>query len=592
MAEPRDDDFEFELELAKAKAAARQRQQAAAAPPVPAPAAPTEPQSALGAVARSVGSALTPDFTPEGRAGTVTRGFGSGASLGFADELRGVAGAMQEAGSRGLLGRLASAALSTTGPGALASLGAAPQVAAGTPEVLGENPDLPALEAIVRRYRADRDRARVEQARATAANPKLSTASQIAGALVVPAPKLGAAATVGTAAKTGALLGGGAAAGGTEADLTRGEFGQAARDVAMGVGAGGALGAVVPPLTAAAGRVLRPVLDRFANRQAVKAVLPNATLSNPLRDKLRVKTDADVQELGQEIRQSGILGSVIPRSAVAAKEANEAALAEAGAAIGERLQQADDAVAAGMASGQPTWNRPDVGAVRGAFDEAVQQASQRTGTAAMAAPEVLAKGEAFIQPNVSSWRRVWDTKATMGDQAFSREATSLNEKIGMLQQGQQGAAREIERQLEQQIGPDEMAALKAAMQRYHLGKRIEDTLGTKADRMLTAPPIGPLELQAMQTAGISQLPGLAGAAALRWARGRAFAAAALYAPRVARGVGELGRGVTPLLSQTVGDAAAVKSVADPLGPLRQYLGLPPEERSQASSDVFNSEGGF
>lgn len=588
MAEPRDDDFEFELELAKAKAAARQRQQAAAAPPVPAPAAPTEPQSALGAVARSVGSALTPDFTPEGRAGTVTRGFGQGASLGFADELRGLTGAAQEAMSRGVSLPLPPIVTAAAAP---AVLSAALQ-GGDARRSLGEFADKPFIEAVIARYRADRDLARRETARAEATNPKLALASELGGALTVPVPALGRGAKVIQSAKTGAALGGATALGGTEADLTRGEFGQAARDVAMGVGAGGALGAVVPPLTAAAGRVLRPVLDRFANRQAVKAVLPNATLSNPLRDKLRVKTDADVQELGQEIRQSGILGSVIPRSAVAAKEANEAALAEAGAAIGERLQQADDAVAAGMASGQPTWNRPDVGAVRGAFDEAVQQASQRTGTAAMAAPEVLAKGEAFIQPNVSSWRRVWDTKATMGDQAFSREATSLNEKIGMLQQGQQGAAREIERQLEQQIGPDEMAALKAAMQRYHLGKRIEDTLGTKADRMLTAPPIGPLELQAMQTAGISQLPGLAGAAALRWARGRAPAAAALYAPRVARGVGELGRGVTPLLSQTVGDAAAVKSVADPLGPLRQYLGLPPEERSQASSDVFNSEGGF
>lgn len=93
-------------------------------------------------------------------------------------------------------------------------------------------------------YEQARDEYRKLYKQSEAENPDIYTTGQAAGAL---APALitggGAAApTLGKAIGRSALEGGAFALGSSEADLTKGEFGQAVMDTAMGVGLGGVAG--------------------------------------------------------------------------------------------------------------------------------------------------------------------------------------------------------------------------------------------------------------------------------------------------------------------------------------------------------------
>lgn len=121
-----------------------------------------------------------------------------------------------------------------------------------------EKSDAPlSADEIVNAYRENRDAIRGEQKQDFATNPKATIGGNLVGAVVSPASKLlapqrmGPLSKLGTLAqemKTAGLQGAAFAAGGSDADLTKGEVGQFAKDTLIGA----ATGAVVPPVVAGA----------------------------------------------------------------------------------------------------------------------------------------------------------------------------------------------------------------------------------------------------------------------------------------------------------------------------------------------------
>lgn len=121
------------------------------------------------------------------------------------------------------------------------------------------------LESLIANYTKNRDAARSEMASAENENPITYNLSNVLGGLALPMGALGTASKGASlaqkalqGAKLGAAAGGLAGLGSSEADLTKGEVGQAAKDTAvsaaMGGGLGGAIGGLVQPgLNSAAG---------------------------------------------------------------------------------------------------------------------------------------------------------------------------------------------------------------------------------------------------------------------------------------------------------------------------------------------------
>lgn len=105
-----------------------------------------------------------------------------------------------------------------------------------------QHPQQPSLGDV---YRKQRDAYRSLDQQAAQAHPVLHAAGEFAGAAVIPIPgtaEAGAGSAIARGVKTGVALGAGSGLGNSEADLTKGEFGKAAGDTALGGGVGGVLG--------------------------------------------------------------------------------------------------------------------------------------------------------------------------------------------------------------------------------------------------------------------------------------------------------------------------------------------------------------
>lgn len=116
-------------------------------------------------------------------------------------------------------------------------------------------------EKLLQSYREGRDKQRGRLSETEVANPKTAIASDLVGGLATPGALFKAATKVPAIAKTaanvdklskvkkaavtGAGLGAAESAGRSDADLTQGEFGEFAGDVAIGTGVGGAAGGLV-----------------------------------------------------------------------------------------------------------------------------------------------------------------------------------------------------------------------------------------------------------------------------------------------------------------------------------------------------------
>lgn len=367
-----------------------------------------------------------------------------------------------------------------------------------------------------------------------------------------------------------------------------------AGDIAIGTGAGlvgGGLGeAVGAGLTQVGQRAVGPLRD-FASSQAVKAILGGGQIVNRVKNQLGVRSEPQLQALGREVLDAKLLGGPlgIPRTTVGINEANKAALQASGSVIGEGIETWDRLAAEeakkALAAGQPSWTRPDTASAEDAFKRAATFEAQKTGTAPRALPDVLAEGSALSEPNVNTMRRLWDTKTQLGQQAFPANTPRLSERMKMMRAGQQAAARNIEQQLESRIGPDEMSSVRDAMKRYSLGKRIEGGVEDAATRDMAKSGPGMKDWQAAETMGLTGAPGFMAALASKFVRGRGNSALAMGADALG-GVATPALGLAGGVSRFAVPAAARQSVADPLGPLREYLGLSPEERNEANTKAF------
>lgn len=143
------------------------------------------------------------------------------------------------------------------------------------PESLGGAPPGTPIGDI---YRHDRDEVRARLATEAQEHPIASTVGDIAGG-AVPLLLAPEADGIAAAAKIGAATGAAAGLGNSDADLTKGEFAQAAKDMSKGAalgGAGGAAGQAIASKIPGVSAAVKDWLEDLSQRKAVNAIRPTA----------------------------------------------------------------------------------------------------------------------------------------------------------------------------------------------------------------------------------------------------------------------------------------------------------------------------
>ncbi len=261
-------------------------------------------------------------------------GAAKGASFGFADEL---AGALEVGGGllgvRGMGGRFSDTRLES---------------------------DAEDKQSIAEIYRGARDAKRKDYEDAKEANPASFTTGEVGGAIATSmAPGMGFMnAAKGAAAATvigkGALQGGIYGLNDSEADLTKGEFGDAAIDAAKGAALGGAGAGLVHGAVKGAGYVG----DKIANTKSWQAIegwvstLPEKMQKkarqkavealNPTLSQLeRLKAGPGMDRVGGELLENGILKNRLglPTGIGGIYENLDSATSEVGRRIGGQLEE-------------------------------------------------------------------------------------------------------------------------------------------------------------------------------------------------------------------------------------------------------------
>lgn len=246
-------------------------------------------------------------LSPKSMTGTVMRHFGQGVAYGFGDELRGVSGALQEIGSRGPLGRAAAflapaAAGPLALPAAIASSAAAPELLTGKSSELGEFGGESLLDALVARYRKDRDLQRSELQAGAEANPKTAIASSVAGALAAPGSGGSTAlGRIGSAAAGGALYGAG-----SSGDVGPGNL---PKDIATGAGLGLLGGAVGEGVGMAGSRIVNGMASRIGDEVATRAAKDAQAVADEVAS-LKGAYGAETQKASRQLEnvQRGVNG--------------------------------------------------------------------------------------------------------------------------------------------------------------------------------------------------------------------------------------------------------------------------------------------
>ena len=544
---------EYEYELAKAKALKAKK-------PViqPAPAAPSEPAG----------------FDPQTKAGTALRGFGRGASYGMTDDLAGAAGALQELGSRGPLGRVASLAAPAAlgpfaGPALLASAGSAPEVLTGSDAQLGEFQDKPLVEAMIARFRSDRERSRREQDTSAKANPKLFAATELAGAVATPGPKF--TAKPGGLTRAGALV----ATGGAQGAMYGAGTSKADSGDGVGVDAlkGYLGGAVAAPLASAAGNAAGRGLERLGLTSALKAMGARAGISDSLTRRGYESVD-DGLALAKEAMEKDLI-----RFGRTAEDVATLATERQRNVSGPMI---DDVITRADASPQPfdfqeaSWTAAD------------KLMSRGRPVAAPLNPQEMAKGREAMR----MVDRVANTSPAPGTGSFS-EANRLKRDmqgsvnyntdaklpIEMQRAAASGMRESVENQVSRSLGAEEADTLRAANRSWGLEEDVRGIAAEEAKRQAQRKiPFFSAALGGVAGGSTGGLAGGIGGAAT-------MTAAHYLAPRLPSVMAHAARAIAPAVGPASGRAAA-ESVADPLGPLREYLGLSPEERLDASAQAF------
>jgi hypothetical protein len=221
--------------------------------------------------------------------------------------------------------------------------------------------DSPTLSAdeIVQAYRENRDAIRNEQKIDMETNPKATIAGNVAGAIISPAGKLRAGQGMGPltrmgtlkqAAKTAALQGAVFGAGSSDADLTKGEVGEFAGDVAGSA----AFSAAIPVGLEAGKRAIGAGFDaaKWAGRKAFSATFGvtddnvRAYLANPERingakslDEIKNIADESVEKLREAVEQG-------KATEIEAKEALKALQEQVTRGLADKKVDAKDALRA------------------------------------------------------------------------------------------------------------------------------------------------------------------------------------------------------------------------------------------------------
>ena len=214
-------------------------------------------------------------------------------------------------------------------------------------------------------YRGARDAKKNDYKEAHEANPAIFTTGEIGGAVATSfAPGMGFL-NAGKGASAAAVIGKGALQGGiyglgdSDADLTKGEFGDAARDVAKGAALGGAGAGVIHGGMKGAGYVgekiantktwqaiedyistLPEKVQAAARRKAVEALNPI------LSQQERLQTSGQLDKVGQEILDNNILQNKLglPAGIKGIHQNLEASTDAIGKNIGDQLKSAQAVV--------------------------------------------------------------------------------------------------------------------------------------------------------------------------------------------------------------------------------------------------------
>jgi hypothetical protein len=203
-------------------------------------------------------------------------------------------------------------------------------------------------------YREGRDSSRAYNQAQQKASPLLYGGAEFAGAAALPVPG-GAGKTLGAkllrAGVQGGGLGGLMAAGSSDADLTRGEVGEFAKDVAVGTGTGAGVGTALGLVGAGASKLtplLREYLGGVADRAAVKGAGPDLA---DMRGVVR-KGEGSVEQLGRDMRELGVTSFGASRKDIANRA--QAVVDAKGKEIGSLVQKLDDILAGSNSAANAT----------------------------------------------------------------------------------------------------------------------------------------------------------------------------------------------------------------------------------------------
>lgn len=538
----------------------------------PSASAPAEPPKALPVEEQPPGW-----FEPKSYSGSLLRGFGQGASLGFADELGG-------AGMAGVA--------------TLADLGA--RVAGYTPEQRDElRYKLTGAQPGGSMYAATRDSMRREDKQSKAANPITFGGSELVGNIMAPVPGMAARAplqTVGArmvqGAKYGAALGGATALGHSEEDSLAGQ----ALDTAGGAVLGGAMGSAVGPAEYAFARKVQPWLMSMARDQARKAVTPEASLVNILYN-MGYSTPEKLDEFGQVALDSGTIGFGRSTKGIYEKalEKRDALGPRIGDFTKERQALVDDGIAPpanrdeaiqAVKDGLRSWANTD--ARRAAAPSIERRLYPAAGELPKPDPGELALqsvrgGESLTRPELT-FPEFWQNKSQMQDALKPNELAKIGDEGYAA--GVKAYTRNVWDQMERGLGPQKIDELRDVTKEYGANEELINLLGRAYTRAENRQPVGLGDMKRGELIGDAlQVPGaglvasgLSAAIRPRWNSS---------VSAVAKGLGEYrpGEGASQAV-KAITSATAAQATSNAYDALLQRFGITTKSKQELADEAF------
>jgi len=428
--------------------------------------------------------------------------------------------------------------------------------------------------------RRDAEQATEQFSPKVAGVPVLPVLGSVAATLPAGAARIG---TLGVGAARAARVG---LQGGIGA-VSAADRGGDAGDVALGTGAGLVGGAAGEAGSAA----LTAGLRRVASGMGLRAMGARAGISESLGQR-GYETVADARRLANEALEAGVVRAGRTAEDVA-QQAGEHQQFVTGPLIEDAIEQANAAAARGAAAPFD-------------FDEAAWRSAENLMRRGRPAPAPLNPQEqAAGRGAMSMVRRVAETSTPEGMGSFSEAnrlkqslQNSVNYGVNATKEStqmQRGAAAGVRQSIEEQVGraagPDVAETLAGANRRWGAMQDVKEVALDEARRQAQRKfPLLQTLMGAAAGSGASQSAtgGLVGGglATLGHYIGprvpSTLAVGSFLAAPVAQRVGPYVAGAIP----AVGRDVVNRSVADPLGPLRQYLELDPEEQKAASTDAF------